>query len=79
MATARERVHLLRSIVVTAPIFHLDTSELLKAVALRNTAKRECHRESKTNPPQTATKKSNVKNKNNKTCENDDPMKLAFS
>ena len=62
MATEREResVHLLRSILVTAPVFHFDTSEL-NADAPSNTAERVQQRKEKTNPPQT-TKKSTGSN-----------------
>ena len=47
----RERVHLLPCILVTAPVSHLDTSEL-NASALINTARREgCNKEKKENKP----------------------------
>jgi len=75
-----ERVHLLRSIVVTAPVFHLDTS-WLNLNALTNTAREGATKKRKTNPPQ-STKKVPFQTHNikkNKTCEKCDPMKLELS
>ena len=51
----RERVHLLSSIVVTAPVFHFDTS-WLNANASLNTARRVQQRKDQPNPPQTMNK-----------------------
>ena len=55
-ASERERVHLLLLIVVTAPVFHFDTS-WLNTDAPRNTAREQgATKKRKTNPPQTTTK-----------------------
>ena len=48
----RERVHLLLAIVVTAPVFQLDTS-WLNADAFSNTAREGATKKRKTIPPQT--------------------------
>ena len=89
MATerGRERVHLLCNIVITAPVFHLDTSEL-NAAAPENTARREKGATKKRERPNPPHKNNNKKvpiqirvhkNKNKKMCEKCDPMKLELS
>jgi hypothetical protein len=45
----RERVHLLAYILFTAPVFHLDTSEL-NAVAIQNTAREGATKKRKDQP-----------------------------
>ena len=75
-----EKVHLLEAIIVTAPVFHLDTS-WLNLVADINTAREGATKNRKTNPPQRTKKVSfqTHKIKKNKTCENCDSMKLELS
>ena len=72
-----ERVHLLPSIFVTAPVFHFDTSRL-NTDAPQNTArewKKGATKKTKTNPPQTTNKVPfNTQKQNNNTCENCDPI-----
>ena len=57
----RERVHLLCNRFLTAPVLHLDTSEL-NAFAEENTAREGATKKRKTNPPQTATEEYRFKN-----------------
>jgi hypothetical protein len=81
----RDRVNLLCSIVVTALVFHLDTS-WLNAYAKQNTARREkgATKKRKTKPTtQTTTNNkgpvsNHTKKKQNKTCENCDPTNLEL-
>ena len=76
--TERGGVYLLPCILVTAPVFHLDTSEL-NAYARKNTAREGATKKRKDQP--TTNNKKRVpfqkhKNKNNNTYENCDPIKL---
>ena len=79
-----ERVHLLPSIVVTALVFQVDTSEL-NADALLNTARREkgVTKNRKTKPHHTNNNNNvpfqTTNKKRNTSCETCDPMKLELS
>ena len=66
----RERVHLLYNIVVTAPVSHLDTSEL-NTEAYQTTTREGATKKKKDQPHHKQQKVpfSNTQNKQNKTCE----------
>ena len=79
----RECVHLLYAIVVTAPVFQLDTSEL-NPDAPQNTARkrRVQQRKERPHPPRNQQKRFRFKpqtKQKKKTCETCDPTNLELS
>ena len=69
VATERERVHLLFNIFNTAPVFHLDTSELNTATPKNTTCTREKGAiKKREDQPNTNNNKSTVSTTQNRTC-----------